>query len=64
VLTPEVRYTESSGVRIAYQVYGDGPFGIVCAICESIFGNTHASVVSNGVTNTDRPGRPPTSKET
>jgi hypothetical protein len=30
-------------------------------VYESIFGNTHASVVSNGVTNT---GRPPTSKET
>jgi class 3 adenylate cyclase/pimeloyl-ACP methyl ester carboxylesterase len=28
---PEVQYTESSGVRIAYQVFGDGPFDIVYA---------------------------------
>jgi|GEM_PF-3875567 hypothetical protein len=33
-------------------------------VYESILGNTHASVASNGVTNTDWPGRPPTSKET
>jgi pimeloyl-ACP methyl ester carboxylesterase len=28
---PEVQYTESSGVRIAYQVFGDGPFDIIYA---------------------------------
>jgi pimeloyl-ACP methyl ester carboxylesterase/class 3 adenylate cyclase len=28
---PETRYAESGGVRIAYQVFGDGPFDIVFA---------------------------------
>ena len=28
---PEVQYTESSGVRIAYQVFGDGPVDIIYA---------------------------------
>ena len=29
--TPEVRYADSSGVRIAYQVFGSGPFDIIYA---------------------------------
>jgi len=28
---PEVRYANSGGVRIAYQVFGEGPFDIVVA---------------------------------
>jgi len=31
VRTPEVRYADSSGVRIAYQVFGSGPFDIIYA---------------------------------
>ena len=31
MLTPEVQYTESSGVRIAYQVFGEGPYDVVYA---------------------------------
>ena len=31
MLTPEVQYTESSGVRIAYQVLGEGPYDVVYA---------------------------------
>ncbi|MGH9030119.1 MAG: adenylate/guanylate cyclase domain-containing protein [Acidimicrobiales bacterium] len=30
-MPPEVRYTDSSGVRIAYQILGEGPFDIVYA---------------------------------
>jgi hypothetical protein len=33
-------------------------------VFESMVGNTHASVVLNGVTDADWPGRPPMSKET
>ena len=36
----------------------------VVIVHESIFGDTYASVASNCVSNADRPGRPPTSKET
>ncbi len=55
MVPPEVRYADSGGVRIAEQVFGGGPFDIVCAPSHV----THVELVSRTVKDRRRLRHPP-----